>query len=137
VEGIVARAWEHKADKYVRLAVYHAKAKTTAEEGKGGRARRVPHYVTVQFPGGMVDGRSLRILPKRVRDDEVGIAPRDRLVVTGSMAESYYSESLHSFLLDAKRIDVLENMPDSSQAANIWSSYSQAVILAKKIVHYT
>jgi hypothetical protein len=137
VEGIVARAWEHKADKFVRLAVYHSCAMTTDLEGKEGKLRRIPHYVTVQFSGGTVDGRSIRILPKRTQENELGIAPRDRMIVTGSMAESFYSQSLHSFLVDAKRIDVLGAMPDSSQAANIWSSYSQAVILATKLVHYT
>jgi hypothetical protein len=137
VEGIVARAWEHKADKFARLAVYHAQAMTTNLEGKGARLRHIPHYVTVQFPGGIVEGRSIRILSKRIQEEEPGIAPHDRMIVSGCMAESFYSQSLHSFLVDARRIDILDSMPDSSQAANIWSSYSQGVILAKKLVHYT
>lgn len=137
LEGIVARTWEHKSDKFIRLAVYHANAQTTETEGNHGHPRRVPHYVTVQFSNGIVDGRIINIQSKRHLADDPGIAPRDRVIVTGTIAESFYSESLHSFLLDAKRIDVLDRMPDSSEVANIWSSYSQTVILARKLVHYT
>jgi hypothetical protein len=137
IEGIVARVWEHKAHKFVRLAVYHERAITTLEKGNGGRFRRIPHYVTIQFTDGQVEGRSIQILPQRKSGDEAGIAKGDRLAVSGSLAESYYSESLQSFLLGAKRIDILEAMPDASQASTIWSSYSQTVVLAEKLIRYS
>jgi hypothetical protein len=137
MEGIVARAWEHKAHKFVRLAVYHERAVTTLEKGNGGRFRRIPHYVTIQFTDGRVEGRSIQILSQRKSDDETGIAKGDRLAVSGSLAESYYSESLHTFLLGAKRLDLLEAMPDASQASTIWSSYSQTVVLSDKLIRYS
>ena len=137
VEGVIARAWEHKAGKYVRLAVYHRHTRYTGEEGNHGRPRREPSYMTVQFSDGLVDGRAVKILPKRETPDESGLAPHDRVTASGMLAESFYSQSLHSFLLEAKRIDVLHEMPDASEAANVWSSYTQTVITARKLVQYT
>lgn len=137
LEGIVARAWEHKEHKFVRLAIYHDKAITTSELGNGGRFRRIPHYVTVQFTDGQVEGRHIQLLSQRKSDGKNGIAKGDRLGVVGSLGESYYSESLQSFLLGAKRVDLLESLPDASMASTIWSSYSQTVVLAEKLICYS
>jgi hypothetical protein len=135
VEGIVARAWEHKQDKYVRLAVHHSKSPAAGTGHDDLPKQQIPHYVSVRFTGGHVDDRCIKLIPKRQTDVNSGIALHDRLIVFGEIAESCYSQSLHAFLVDAKRLDVLNAIPDASEAANIWSSYSQTVIAAKHIVH--
>ena len=126
LEGVVARAWEYDGQRFARLAVYDAHtAVTAAQPGKDGRPRRIPHYLSVLFPGGQVNGRP------------VSVRPKDRLRVSGCLVDRPYSEDLRSFLLDAHLADALASLPDSDLIADLRIRRSSACVVVQTLVQFT
>lgn len=137
VEGIVSRVWEHKGSKYLRLAVYDKYAVAQNETAKYGRPRRTPHYVTVQFVNGMVDGRPVTLLGKDSQQKGGGIKVGERIRITGRIGESFYKESLRTFLLSAKQAAAIGTFSNPSVVDEAWSSYSETCVIADKLIAYT
>ncbi len=125
LEGVVARVWEYGGHLFARVAVYDQHTLVTAAPGNNGRARRVPHYVTVQFLNEQVDGRG------------VNLKPKDRLRVSGSLGSRVYSENLRSFLLSAHKADVLAALSDGQAPDDVWTAYVQTCLVAQKLIQYT
>jgi len=137
VEGVVARVWEHKGSKYLRLAVYDKYAVTPIQKtSKSGRPWRVPHYVTIQFVGGMVDGRPVTLLSKDSRQGG-GVKVGNRIRVAGRIGESMYKESLRTFLLSVKQAEAIGTFSNPSVVDETWSSYSETCVIAETLIAYT
>ena len=125
LEGVVVCVWEYGGHLFIRLAVYDRHTLTTDTPGNNGRERRIPHYVTVQFPNEQVDGRG------------VSLKPKDRIRVSGSLGSLVYSENLRSFLLSAHKADVLANLSDGQAPDEVWTAYVQTCLVAQKMIQYT
>lgn len=125
LEGVVARVWEFGGHLFARIAVYDRHTSVTPQPGNNGRARRIPHYVTVQFPHEQVDGRG------------VNIKQKDRIRVSGGLGSRIYSENLRSFLLNAQKGDVLANLSDGQAPDEVWTAYVQTCLVAQKLIQYT
>ena len=125
LEGVVARAWEYDGQRFARLAIYDAHTAVTAQPGKDGRPRRIPHYISVLFPGGQLNGRP------------VSVRPKERLRVSGCLVDRPYSEDLRSFLLDAHLADQLASLPDSDLIADLRIRRSSACVVVQTLVQFT
>jgi hypothetical protein len=125
LEGVVARVWVYGGHLFARLAVYDTHTQLTYLPGKHGRQRRVPHYLTVQFPHQQVDGRSLVL------------KPRDRIRVSGPLGSRVYSENLRTFLISARRADVLAGLSDGQAPDEVWTAYVQTCLVADRLIQYT
>jgi len=125
LEGVVARVWEYGGHLFVRLAVYDHHTLVTNSPGNNGRERRIPHYVTVQFPNEQVDDRG------------VNLKPKDRIRVSGLLGSRVYSENLRSFMLSAHKADVLANLSDGQAPDEVWTAYVQTCLVAQKLIQYT
>lgn len=125
LEGVVARVWEFGGHLFARVAVYDRYTETTPHPGNHGRTRRIPHYVTVQFPHEQVDGRG------------VNIKPKDRIRVSGGLGSRVYSENLRSFLLNAQKGDVLATLSDGQAPDEVWTAYVQTCLVAQKLIQFT
>jgi hypothetical protein len=125
LEGVVARVWLYGGHLFARLAVYDQHTRLTDLPGNHGRRRRVPHYLTVQFPHEQVDGRSLALKPK------------DRIRVSGSLGSRIYSENLRTFLISARRADVLAGLSDGQAPDEVWTAYVQTCLVADRLIQYT
>jgi hypothetical protein len=136
VEGIVSRVWEHKGSKYLRLAVYDRYSVAQNETAKYGRPKRTPHYVTIQFANGKVDGRPITLHGKDSKD-KGGIKIGDRIRITGRIGESFYKESLRTFLLSAKQAEAMAAFTNPGVVDEAWSSYSETCVVADTLIHYT
>ena len=125
IEGVVARVWEYGGHLFVRLAVYDLHTSITNAPGNNGRARRIPHYVTVQFTNEQVDGRG------------VNLKRQDRIRIFGTLGSRIYSENLRSFLLSAHKADLLANLSDGQAPDEVWTAYVQTCLVAQKMIQYT
>lgn len=125
LEGVVARVWEYGGHLFSRVAVYDRHTLTTPAPGNNGRTRRIPHYITVQFLHEKVDGRG------------VNIKPKDRIRVTGILVSRVYSENLRTFLINARKADVLANLSDGNAPDDVWTAYVQTCLVAQKLIQYT
>jgi primosomal replication protein N len=125
LEGVVAKVWEYGGHLFARLAVYDQHTLTTNMPGNNGRLRRTPHYVTVQFTNGQVDGRAVHLKPK------------DRIRVTGTLGNRVYSENLRTFLISAHKADALANLSDGQAPDDVWTVYVQTCLVAQKMIQYT
>ena len=125
LEGVVARIWQYGGDLFARLAVYDRHTMTTSLPGNHGRMRRVPHYLTVQFPERRVDGR------------EVDPKQKDRLRVSGILGARVYSENLRSFLISAGEAARLAHLSDGQAPDEVWTAYVQTCLVADKLIQYT
>jgi hypothetical protein len=125
LEGVVARVWVYGGHLFTRLAVYDQHTTLTSLPGNHGRPRRVPHYLTVQFPQGRVNGR------------EVSLRPRDRIRVSGPLGSRVYSESLRTFLISARKADLLAHLSDGQAPDSVWAAYVQTCLVAHQLVQYT
>jgi len=125
LEGVVARVWEYGGHLFARVAVYDRHTLATAAPGNNGRPRRIPHYVTVQFLNEQVDGRG------------VNLKPKDRLRVSGILGSRVYSENLRSFLLSARKADLLAGLSDGQAPDDVWTAYVQTCLVAQKMIQYT
>lgn len=125
LEGVVARVWEFGGHLFARIAVYDRHTSVTTHPGNNGRVRRIPHYVTVQFPHEQVDGRG------------VNIKQKDRIRVSGGLGSRVYSENLRSFLLNAQKGDVLANLSDGQAPDEVWTAYVQTCLVAQKLIQFT
>ena len=137
VEGVVSRVWEHRGSKFLRLAVYDKYAVAQNETAKFGRPKRTPHYVTVQFVNGMVDSRPVTLLKKDSQQKGGGIKVGYRIRITGRIGESFYKESLRTFLLSAKQAAAIGTFSNPSVVDEAWSSYSETCVIADKLIAYT
>jgi primosomal replication protein N len=125
LEGVVARVWQYGGDLFTRLAVYDQHTLMTSLPGNHGRMRRVPHYLTVQFPGQRVDGR------------QVSLKQKDRLRVSGSLGSRVYSENLRSFLISAGEAARLAQLSDGQAPDEVWTVYVQTCLVAHTLIQYT
>jgi hypothetical protein len=125
LEGIAARVWEYDGHRFVRLAVYDRHTCLTGENGKHGRARRIPHYITVQFTDGAVGGRA------------VSLKVKDRCRVSGILIDRPYSESMRSFLLDAHQAEILAELPNSDDIGDLRIRRSSACVVAQTLIQFT
>jgi hypothetical protein len=127
-EGIVAREWPIGDDHYLRLAVYDEKAPLAHEQGNFGRPRRLPHYITVQFPGGKVAGR------------EVVVRLKDRLRVTGEIRDQGWQRTLHEALLRTgaeSPIDLMQRLPNADKLQTISAQLESGYVEATAVIVYT
>jgi hypothetical protein len=125
LEGVVARVWVYGGHCFTRLAVYDQHTHLTGLPGNHGRRRRIPHYLTVQFPHEKVDGRS------------PVLKPRDRIRVSGPLGSRVYSENLRTFLISARRADVLAGLSDGQAPDEVWTVYVQTCLVADTLIQYT
>jgi hypothetical protein len=124
VEGIVARTWEKGAQRFARLAIYDRHTETDGE-GHRGRLRRKAHYVSLHFPGGLVNGR------------QVVLGPRDHLRVTGRLSEQRYSESLGYFLMRAGGIGLLAEAPNSDSLRELRTQRVATYVVVESMLQFT
>jgi hypothetical protein len=125
LEGLVARVWVYGGHLFTRLAVYDQHTQVTRQAGNHGRPRRIPHYLTVQFPHEQIDGRSLVLKAKQ------------RLRVSGPIGSRVYSENLRTFLISARRADVLAQLSDGQAPDEVWTAYVQTCLVANTLIQYT
>jgi hypothetical protein len=125
LEGVVARVWVYGGHLFVRLAVYDQHTLATTIPGNHGRLRRVPHYLTVQFPHEQVDGRV------------ISLKPRERIRVSGPLGSRVYSENLRTFLISAHKADVLASLSDGQAPDEVWAAYVQTCLVARRLIQYT
>lgn len=126
VEGIVTRIWARRLDVLARLAVYDKN--TTILDPKGGndgRPLRQAHYVTVLFEEGKVGGSS------------VSLKRKDRVRISGFLRDEAYFENLRRFLIKAQKVDVLSEMPNSDDLAEIRVSRVATYIIARSLIQFT
>ena len=125
VEGVVAKAWEYDSHRFARLAVYDRHSTVTTRPGKNGQPRRIPHYITVQFSDGEVNGRL------------VSLKTKERCRISGFLVDRPYSEELRTFLLDAHQAEVLARIPNSDDVAGIRVRRSSACVVAQTLIQFT
>lgn len=125
IEGVVAKTWDYDGHRFARLAVYDQYTRTTNQPGKNGRPHRIPHYVTVQFENGQIAGRP------------VSLKAKDRCRISGLLVDRPYSENLRTFLLDLRQVNVLAELPNSDDLAEIRIRRSSACVLAQAMVQFT
>jgi hypothetical protein len=125
LDGLVVRIWPYGGHLFARLAVYDRQTVCQATNGKGGRPRRVPHYVTILFPAGQAGER-----PVRVRQ-------RDRIRVSGQLGSRLYTENLRTFLINAGQAGVLARLGDGNAPDHIWTTYARTCLVARTLIQYT
>jgi primosomal replication protein N len=125
LEGVVARVWVYGGHLFARLAVYDVHTQLAGQMGNHGRQRRIPHYLTVQFSNEQVDGRS------------VSLKPRDRIRVVGQLGARVYSENLRTFLISARKADLLAHLSDGQAPDVVWTAYVQTCLVAQQMIQYT
>jgi hypothetical protein len=137
VEGVIARVWEYgnanrgTPNRYTRIAIYDRHIQ------RDGNGKQTPHYLSVQFTHGQVDGREVTVDRRR---DGVGNAlkPGDRIRVTGRFIHRRYWEDLRDFLGDARRIDLLTRLPNSDTLVEtLRGVYLQTSVEAINVIQYT
>lgn len=129
VEGSIARTWEYGGHKYCRVIVFdrHTQLK---DDGK-----RQPHYLSIQFTGGMVGGRPIQISSKAGTKN--ALCPGTRIRVSGRLIHRLYFENLRDYLNDAKRVDLLSNMPDADRVnADVRVRYVQVMLEARSLMQF-
>ncbi len=128
VEGIVARAWAYGGDTFARLAVYDAHTATTGQPGNRGYPRRIPHYVSVLFPRGRLDGREAQ---PRVKE---------RWRVSGAVVGRLYTRTLHEALLrlgSTKIVELVQRLPDESRLHEIARKQESVHLLASAGIRFS
>jgi hypothetical protein len=125
VEGVVSRAWEHRGQRFARLAVYDSQTEADGRLGKNGRPWRKAHYVSVHFPDGRVDGRV------------VNVQQKDRLRVHGKLGERRYRETLATFLLRAGKIGMLSDVPNADTVREARVSRSATYVTAHALIQFS
>lgn len=125
LEGVIAKVWDFDRHRFARLAVYDRNTATTGQEGKNGRPRRIPHYVTIQFPDGQVSGRP------------VSLKAKDRIRASGYLVDRPYSEDLRNFLLDAHQAEILSKIPNSDDVADLRIRRSSACVVVQTLIQFT
>jgi hypothetical protein len=125
IEGVVAKVWEYDGHRFARLAVYDRHSTVTTRPGKNGHPRRIPHYITVQFSDGEVNGRT------------VALKAKERCRISGALVDRPYSENLRSFLLDTHQAEVLAQIPNSDDVAELRIRRSSACVIAQTMIQFT
>ncbi len=133
IEGIVARVWEYPyrdgAHLFVRIASYDKHTPITpGQEDRFGRPRRKPHYLTVKFPDGKVNGIPIRLEKKL------------RIRVTGKMADLDGSSTLREQLLDMgseEVIGLMGRLPNADKLSEIKAQQSSLHVEAEAVVVYS
>ena len=125
LEGVIARVWDYDRHRFARLAVYDRNTLTTNQEGKNGRPRRIPHYVTVQFLDGQVSGRP------------VSLKVKDRIRASGYLVDRPYSEDFRNFLLDTHQAEILSKIPNSDDVADLRIRRSSACVIVQTMIQFT
>lgn len=127
LEGIVARAWTYKSDRFLRLAVYDRWTQTNGV-GKRGHPRRTPHYVSVLLPDGKADGR------------EIGAQIKDRLRVSGKICARAYRQTLREALLrtgDANVVALMERLTNADALDQIAVQHESVHLAAQAVIRFT
>lgn len=130
VEGSIARVWEYGGHRYCRLIMFdrHTQLK---DDGK-----RQPHYLSVQFTGGMVNGRPVQISSKAGTKN--ALCPGARIRVSGKLIHRLYFENLRDYLNDARRIDLLSTLPDPDRlVADVRVRYVQVMLEARNLMRFS
>jgi len=126
IEGVITKTWVKENQLFARMAIYDQYTKSDdGRDGKRGRSWRKPHYVSLQFPDGKVDGR------------EVKLNDKDRIRVNGFIRESHYSESLALFLMRNKKIGLLENVPNADDVRNVRSPRVATYVIVNSMLQFT
>ncbi len=128
VEGIVARAWTHSEDRYLRLAVYDRHTPVTQGRGNYGRPRRKPHYVTILLPAGKTTGGR-----------EVAARLKDRLRVTGALRDRGYRQTLHEALLrtgSSAVVELMQRLPNAERMQEIAAQQETTHLEAAAVIVY-
>ena len=126
IEGLVTKTWVKEKHLFVRLAIYDQYAMSdNGRSGKRGHSWRKPHYVSLQFPDGKVDGR------------EVKLNDKDRIRVNGYIRESHYSESLALFLMRNKKIGLLNDVPNADDVRNVRSPRVATYVIVDSMLQFT
>jgi|GEM_PF-3307893 len=125
IEGVVSRAWEHRGQKFARLAVYDSQTQADGRIGKNGRPWRKAHYVSIHFADGQVDGRA------------VNVQKKDRLRVHGQLGERRYRETLAAFLLRAGQIGLLSDVPNADTVRETRVSRSATYVTAHALIQFS
>ena len=98
VQGLVVKAWKGGADRFARLAIYDQHTSIIGHNPAKGLPRRKPHYITVRFVDGKVDGHAIELRSKQ------------RLRVSGSINIHFYKQSLFDVLLKTQNAELMENL---------------------------
>lgn len=133
LEGIVAKVWEYPhgdgVHLFIRIACYDKYTPTVSGKGdRFGRPRRKPHYLTVKFSGGKVNGIPIRLENKL------------RIRVTGKMADQGGSSTLREQLLDMGSEDVIDLMgrlPNADKMGEISAQHSSLHVEAESLIVYS
>jgi hypothetical protein len=126
VEGIVTRIWARRSDVLARLAVYDEHTEIIDPEGgNNGRPKRKAHYVTVLFEEG------------KIAQVPVTLKRKDRIRVSGYLRDEPYSENLRRFLLKAQKVELLAELPNSDELAEIRVARVATYIVARALVQFT
>ena len=120
IQGVVAKAWDSGRNSFARLAVYDRHTKIIARTGTK-YPKRKPHYISVKFLDGLVDGRQL------------SLKKRDRIRIAGSLYVHYYRETLHDLLVHNRYIDLLQSIPNFN-AQEICALRSAVYIIAQSMI---
>lgn len=138
VDGVITRVWRYGNHAYIRLAVYDQHTpEIPGQVGNGGRPRREPHYLSVQFTQSQVDGRLIRIAGRGEAFVPGTLRPEDRIRVTGRFILRRYQETLRDFLGAAKRLDLAAQLTDGDRLLDeVRALYYQTAVEARKIVQF-
>ncbi len=127
VEGSIARTWEYGGHKYCRVVIFDPHTQLS-NDGK-----RQPHYLSIQFTNGMVNGRAIQVSSKPGTKN--ALCPRSRVRVSGRLIHRNYFENLRDFLNDAKRMDLLSTLPDPDRLiADVRVRYVQVMLEARNLM---
>lgn len=124
VEGLVARRWDKGNQQFARLAIYDCHTEI-AGEGRGGHPRRIAHYVSLLFPDGLVNGRS------------VALKTRDHVRVLGRLTERRYSESFGYFLMRAGAIGLLAEAPNADDIRELRVPRVATYVIVESLLQFT
>ncbi|MEA3350386.1 MAG: hypothetical protein U9Q82_07190 [Chloroflexota bacterium] len=123
IQGVCVRAWKGGKDRFARLAVYDEHTKIIGHNPKKGLPRRKPHYITVRFIDGAVDGKPIR--PQK----------KGRMRVSGSIHINFYRQSLHNVLLRTHKTKLLEGIAIDAVRA-IGAVRTSLYVIAESAITY-
>lgn len=122
LQGVAVKVWRSGgSDLFARLAVYDQHAHVLPGAGKNGLPRRKPHYVTVRFVGGAIDGQP------------VLLTERQRLRVSGQLHINFYRQSLHEILLRARQTVLIDKIPIDT-VSHIAAVRTSLSVLAQSVI---
>ena len=133
LEGIVAKVWEYPhsdgAHLFIRIASYDKYTPTVPGQGdRFGRPRRKPHYLTVKFIDGTVNGIPIKLEKKL------------RIRITGKMADQGGRSTLREELLDTGSEEVIALMgrlPNADKLSEISAQQSSVHVEAESLIVYS